>query len=136
MGYNECFPQINGEQVFTLEYNRYTKKETLLNADGIPILIITHNEAGLPIEWRPNYPMEVTNATYDPYGRMTRWQRGLMFEAFFHDVEGRLISRLHTNNSLWSFGYGRAAQVKILHLSPNTKRHKSSGNDLLILSLA
>ncbi|XP_038057022.1 teneurin-3-like isoform X1 [Patiria miniata] len=102
--------RINGEHVFTLEYNRFTKTETLQNADGIPILIITHDATGLPIEWLPTHGLKPTNATYDPLGRLIRWQRGLMFEAFSYDIEGRLVGRRHGNDSMWNFAYERAVQ--------------------------
>ncbi|XP_022084804.1 teneurin-3-like isoform X2 [Acanthaster planci] len=102
--------RINGEHVFTLEYNRFTKTETLQRADGIPVLIITHDATGLPIEWLPTHGLKPTNASYDPLGRLTRWQRGLMFEAFFYDIEGRLTGRRHGNDSMWNFAYEKALQ--------------------------
>ncbi|XP_077984531.1 teneurin-3-like [Glandiceps talaboti] len=100
--------RINGVNVLTLEYNRFTRLETFQNADNSPQLFIEHNSNGLPTEWVPlheNQLMKSVHVDYNYEGRVLSWKRGSLFENTEYDNQGRVVSKHFSDGSVWRFSY-------------------------------
>ncbi|XP_072171357.1 teneurin-3-like [Diadema setosum] len=97
--------RVLGESVLSLEFNRYLRKDSILDPQNSQILEISYNNAKLPIEWKPAFGFILTNASYDSQGRLIRWQRDLLSEAYGYDSFGRLNRIQRSTNSTWRFNY-------------------------------
>ncbi|XP_033098929.1 teneurin-3-like isoform X2 [Anneissia japonica] len=100
--------RVNGDNVLTFEYNRFTRAESIKLGNDEEILTI-HHDNGHPNEWRPNNGILPVNVSYDNRGRFIKWQQGLLIESFRYDNAGHMTGRAYDNDmtKAWKFTYDR-----------------------------
>ncbi|XP_071950673.1 teneurin-3-like isoform X2 [Antedon mediterranea] len=122
--------RVNGDNVLTFEYNRFTKAESVkLGNDEQEILTIHHNN-GHPNEWRPSNGLLPVNVSYDNRGRFTKWQQGLLVESFKYDTTGHLVERAYDQDmkKTWQFAYDKDGNLNMVIL-PSGKFYELGYDD-------
>ena len=85
--------QINGENLLTVEYDRFLHTETVLNKRSQKILTVIYNSAGLPTYFKPESPLHHgMNITYDKWGDITKWSYGNLVEQREYRLPGLVKS--------------------------------------------
>ncbi|XP_006815600.1 teneurin-3-like [Saccoglossus kowalevskii] len=121
--------RINGINALTLEYNRYTKTETLHDADNEPQLIISHDSQGLPTEWQPSNGMKSVFVDYNQQGRVSSWRNGVLYMIVEYDNDGRVSAKHYSGGSEIRFMYiaGKKPTTVILPLGQEYHLSYKSG---------
>ncbi|CAG5114545.1 unnamed protein product, partial [Candidula unifasciata] len=71
---------INGENLLTVEYDRRSHTETVLDKSLHDIITVVYSSAGLPIQFIPASSHHSMNVTYNSYGDILEWQYGDLIE--------------------------------------------------------
>ncbi|XP_035826375.1 teneurin-m, partial [Aplysia californica] len=71
---------INGENKLTVEYDRRSHTETVLDKDLRQIITVVYNSAGLPTQFIPASPHHTMNITYNTHGDVVQWAYGDLLE--------------------------------------------------------
>ena len=88
------FIQINGETLFTFDYQASDRVETVFNRRRDELLSIKYDASGRPAHIRPRAPFDALNITYDRLGHMTQWSVGELNIARVYDEKtGRVVER-------------------------------------------
>ncbi|PVD34980.1 hypothetical protein C0Q70_06261 [Pomacea canaliculata] len=85
---------INGENLLTVEYNRLTHVETVLDHDLREIITVIYDDAGLPTHFLPASNHHAMNVTYSPQGDILTWQYGDLMEQREYLDHGRIKERV------------------------------------------
>uniref|UniRef100_A0A2C9KDD1 EGF-like domain-containing protein n=1 Tax=Biomphalaria glabrata TaxID=6526 RepID=A0A2C9KDD1_BIOGL len=92
--YNHCSVwQINGENLLTVEYDRRTHTESVLDKSMRDVITVVYNSAGLPVQFIPASSHHSLNITYNAYGDILEWQYGELIEQREYNSPGLIIQR-------------------------------------------
>ncbi len=98
--------------MLTVEYDRDTNSEVIMNKDLADILVVNYNQAGQPVEIIPDQPLEGLNITYDRQGHLTNWHRGDMSVSNVYDEEsGHLVEQRLSGRATYRFLYKGSNKV-------------------------
>lgn len=91
--------KINGENLFSIEFDRQSFTESILDKNNIVLLTVQYNQKGQPESWNPKMNVSGVTLDYDRFGRVTKWQRGDLIETYSFDLAGRLTDVRHADNT-------------------------------------
>ena len=97
--------QINGDNLLTIEYDRKTHTETIMDKDLREILTIVYDSSGLPSHFLPATGHHAMNITYSPRGDILQWQYGELREQRQYNDNGLMIERTATNGAQFRYFY-------------------------------
>lgn len=103
--------QVNGENLLTIEYDRDTHTETILNKDLHEIITMAFDNSGLPTHFLPAKDHHSLNITYSASGEIIAWKYGELQERrIFQD--GRLKERTGNNGAQYRYTYRYGKKVR------------------------
>ena len=123
--------QVNGDNLLTIEYDRDTHTETILDKDLQEILTMAFDNSGLPTHFLPAKYHHSLNVTYSASGDIIAWKYGDIEEK--REFEDGLLKVRTVNNGAqyrYVYRYGKkvcqnhcnVSQLYWAKMSPD-KRH-------------
>lgn len=103
-GYKGKALLINGENLLTVEYNRETNTETVMDKSMRDILTIVYDNTGLPTHFLPNTGHNDLNISYSRHGAIEKWQYGELTEQRMYE-KGVMVEKISTNGAQYRYIY-------------------------------
>ncbi|KAF8782814.1 Teneurin-m like protein [Argiope bruennichi] len=101
--------KVNGEVLFSVEFDREEHSETVFDRNQVPLLTAHYDVLGQPMQWKPAHNFTAVRLDYDRYGRLSQWERGYLFERYTFDMQGRLAEIRHADNTGIMYKYDEGA---------------------------
>lgn len=95
---------MNGDNLLTIEYDRDSHTETILDKDFHEIITTAFDNSGLPTNFLPAKNHHSLNITYNSRGEITYWKYGDLEEKRSFDG-GLLKERTLSNGALYRYNY-------------------------------
>ncbi|XP_071087575.1 teneurin-m-like isoform X3 [Haliotis cracherodii] len=114
--------RINGENLLTMEYDRKTHMETIMDKTLREILTIVYDSSGLPSHFLPATGHHAMNITYSPRGDITQWQYGELRETRQYE-KGVLTERTSTNGAQFRYFYRYGSKKPTDIILPSGKQY-------------
>lgn len=108
--------QVNGENLLTIEYDRDTHTETILDKDLHEIITMAFDSSGLPTHFLPAKNHHSLNVTYSASGDITGWKYGDMEEKRTFEA-GLLKEKTVNNGAQYRYVYRYGQKVCQIHVS-------------------
>lgn len=97
---------MNGENLLTVEYDRDTHTETIMDKNLREIITVVYDRSGLPTHFLPAMAgHQSLNISYNKYGAITRWDYGDMHESREYSDNGLLKIRTSANDAQYRYQY-------------------------------
>ncbi|XP_071034790.1 teneurin-m isoform X5 [Parasteatoda tepidariorum] len=97
--------KVNGEILVAVEFDREQYSEIVYDKNQIPLVTVHYDELGRPIQWQPSQNITPVQLKYDKFGRLERWERGLLSEHYSFDINGRLADVRFSDSSGFMYKY-------------------------------
>ncbi|KAK3582840.1 hypothetical protein CHS0354_039985 [Potamilus streckersoni] len=133
-GYKEKALLINGENLLTIEYDRDTHTETILDKDLHEIITVVYDESGLPISILPARNHHPLNITYNTAGEVTQFSYGDLQESKIYD-KGLLKEKTTANGATFKYQYRYGDKPTDIHLPSGLQyylEYDDQGNLMMI----
>ncbi len=115
--------QINGQNLLTIEYDRDTHSETILDPNQEEILTILYNSAGQPTNFVPDGDLHPVNISYDERGNPVEWGRGELSVVNVYDSKtGYLTERKLGHKATYRYIYKSGTKVNTPQLPQNMRQ--------------
>lgn len=101
--------------MLTLEYDRPTHSEIILDKDSNEVLRVYYNTAGQPVNFVPHVAsIQSLNITYNSRGQMTQWTFGDQVVSFVYDERtGYMTEKQFGNRANYRYIYRSGTKVCI-----------------------
>ncbi|XP_041356776.1 teneurin-m-like isoform X3 [Gigantopelta aegis] len=120
---------INGDNLLTIEYDRKTHTETIMDKDLREILTIVYDSSGLPSHFLPATGHHAMNITYSPRGDILQWQYGELREQRQYNDNGLMIERTATNGAQFRYFYRFGSKMPTDVILPSGKQYQFTHDD-------
>ncbi|XP_053400283.1 teneurin-m-like isoform X5 [Mercenaria mercenaria] len=114
-GYKEKALLVNGENLLTIEYDRDTHTETILDKDLHEIITTAFDNSGLPTHFLPAKNHHSLNVTYNAGGEIIHWKYGDLEERRIFE-SGVLKERTGNNGAQYRYNYRYGKKPTDIHL--------------------
>lgn len=104
--------QVNGENLLTVEYDRETHTERILDKDLHEIITMAFDNSGLPTHFLPAKNHHSLNITYSAAGEVTAWKYGDIEERRTFEA-GLLKSKTSSSGAQFRYTYRYGKKVDI-----------------------
>ena len=104
---------MNGENLLTIEYDRDTHTETILDKDLHEIITTAFDNSGLPTHFLPARNHHSLNVTYNAAGEIIHWKYGDLEMMRKYEL-GLLRERTGTNGAQYRYLYRYGKKVPYL----------------------
>ncbi|XP_012287191.1 teneurin-a isoform X2 [Orussus abietinus] len=81
---------VNDTRVIGMEFEQAFSRETFYDKARIPLLTVTFDLAGLPLNWHPHEHGHNLSISYDSFNRLKSWKWGPSSEEYSYDRHGQL----------------------------------------------
>lgn len=108
---------VNRTRVLGMEYDQANRRQTFLDREGTPQLVITLDHEGLPLSWAPTNGCAAVNISYDRFRRVDSWRWGNQVEKYSYDRKGLLSEIATPEDGALQFTYGDLNVVSPVHSS-------------------
>ncbi|XP_059169179.1 teneurin-m-like isoform X2 [Physella acuta] len=130
---------INGESLLTVEYDRRTHTETVLDKSLRDIITVAYNSAGLPVQFIPASSHHAMNVTYNAHGDIVEWQYGELIEQREYISPGLITQRtLKPGGKQFRYFYRNSSNKPTDVFLPSGKqylfKHDKQGNLKSVIS--
>jgi len=106
--------QVNGENLLTIEYDRDSHTETILDRDLLEIITMAFDASGRPTHFLPARRHHSLNVTYDTAGEVVYWRYGEMEEKRVFE-SGLLKERTGNNGAQYRYNYRYGSRVGLYY---------------------
>ncbi|KAG8200277.1 hypothetical protein JTE90_021927 [Oedothorax gibbosus] len=97
--------KVNGEILVAVEFDREQYSEIVYDKNQIPLITVHYDELGRPTQWQPSQNITPVQLKYDKFGRLERWERGMLSEQYSFDINGRLADIRFSDSSGFMYKY-------------------------------
>lgn len=104
----------------TVEYNRETNTETVMDKSMRDILTIVYDNTGLPTHFLPNTGHNDLNISYSRHGAIEKWQYGELTEQRMYE-KGVMVEKISTNGAQYRYIYSYGLKVRIFKITIRTR---------------
>ncbi|KAH3713533.1 hypothetical protein DPMN_073325, partial [Dreissena polymorpha] len=114
-GYKEKALLVNGDNLLTIEYDRDTHTETILDKELHEIITLAFDSSGLPTHFLPTKNHHSLNVTYNTAGEIINWKYGDFEEQRIFE-NGVLKERKGNNGAQYRYNYRYGKKPTDIHL--------------------
>ncbi|XP_029639322.1 teneurin-m isoform X3 [Octopus sinensis] len=135
-GYKGKALLINGVNLLTVEYNRETNTETVMDKSMRDILTVVYDNTGLPTHFLPNTGHNDLNISYTRHGAVEKWQYGELTEQRMYE-KGMMVEKISTNGAQYRYiySYGLKPTDIILPSGKQYRFHYDSEGNLISVTM-
>ena len=105
------FSQVNGENLLTIEYDRDSHTETILDKELHEIITLAFDRSGLSTHFIPARNHHSLNVTYNAAGEIIHWKYGNLEERREFDKNGLLKEKKGNNGAQYRYNYKNGRKV-------------------------
>ncbi|XP_043269073.1 teneurin-a isoform X3 [Venturia canescens] len=114
---------VNDTRVIAVEFEQAFSRETFYDKSRMPLLTVTFDPAGLPLNWLPHEHGYNLTLTYDTFNRIESWKWGPSDESYSYDMRGQLAEVTNSQDGTKKYTYNDNNMVSMITLASD--RHFS-----------
>ncbi|XP_046486280.1 teneurin-a isoform X2 [Neodiprion pinetum] len=96
---------VNDTRVIGVEFEQAFSRETFYDKNRTPLLTVTFDPAGLPLNWQPYHHGYNLTISYDNFNRIESWKWGASDETYSYDRHGHLAEVTNSQDGTKRYTY-------------------------------
>ncbi|XP_048511845.1 teneurin-a isoform X2 [Athalia rosae] len=96
---------VNETRVIGVEFEQAFSRETFYDKNRTPLLTVTFDPAGLPLNWQPYHHGHNLSISYDSFNRIESWKWGASDETYSYDHRGHLAKVTNSQDGTKQYTY-------------------------------
>ncbi|KAL7300753.1 hypothetical protein TKK_0006730 [Trichogramma kaykai] len=108
---------VNDSRIVSVEFDQAYSRETFYDKMRNPLLTVTFDPAGLPLQWQPYEHGYNLSITYDRFNRIQAWSWGPSDESYLYDREGQLAQISNSQDGSKTYGYNELNSLSKITLA-------------------
>ncbi|KAG8184007.1 hypothetical protein JTE90_024464 [Oedothorax gibbosus] len=97
----------NGELIFSVVFDRDQNSEVIYDRHQVPLVTATYDVQARSVIWQSPQNITPVKVEFDPFGRLTRWERGMLTRSYDFDMQGRLAEVRHSDGNGVMYKYDK-----------------------------